>query len=813
MKRKLIVVFPIFIITLTSAYGQANAVLNNIVAKLQSLSTTKTIEKAYLHFDKPYYAAGDTIFFKAYVTVGERHQLTNLSGILYADLIDQKNEILQTIKLQIIEGIGWGDFALPDTLRKGTYRVRAYTKYMQAGDQGDFFDKSINIGSIYDNPVTQSNGASAEGVNTDVQFFPEGGVFMSGLPNKIAFKALSPNGTGADIKGIILDNTGRKLGSFSSLRMGMGSFVLKPEPGITYKAKITYADGSQKTLPLPLPAIKGIALAIKDTLDKLSIEIRCNKAYYQENAKKDYYLVIYAGGILTKVVANLDNPVLGLDILKNQFPSGVVQVTLFSAEGEPLCERLVFNRSNDLLNVEVNSNKSTYHPREKVQLNLGVKNKNGVSSAGHFSVSVIDESKVTSNDDDEQNILTYLLLTSSVKGFIEQPNYYFAHRTKEAMENLDALMLTQGYRRFAWKTLLQDTTAAKKFTPENSFTISGLVRYPAGKMAVAEELVLRDVKSGSVLTTKTDDKGIFKFANLVYFGNAEFTLQAASVKGKKVIPKITLDPTVPAPPVSITTNPGTNKADANSMMLAYLNNEKLRLPASQVAVKGQVLKQVNVVNKNVYRTSSLAGAGNADQVIKGEELENFPLLSEGLSGRLRGVDFNAGVPYLKTAQVITGGGMVAEPALVAVDGVMRPAGSGLDDISPMTVENVELLKSANASIYGLQGGAGVIVITTRLSRNFTEAVQQPNGSIKFSQQGFYKSREFYEPKYSAPVNGNPIRDLRSTIYWKPELLTDKEGTASVAYFNADGTGTYRVVVEGIDINGNIGRQVYRYKVE
>ena len=55
--------------------------------------------------------------------------------------------------------------------------------------------------------------------------------------------------------------------------------------------------------------------------------------------------------------------------------------------------------------------------------------------------------------------------------------------------------------------------------------------------------------------------------------------------------------------------------------------------------------------------------------------------------------------------------------------------------------------------------------------------------------------------------------MRITIYWNPNIITDKDGKASFAYFNNDIKGTYRVVIEGIDDNGNLGRKVYRYKVD
>ena len=144
------------------AYCQDNSsVINNAVAGLKSLSGNHVIEKAYLHFDKPYYAVGDTMRFKAYLTLGEHYDLSRLSGILHVDLISPDNSIFRSIKLQIVNGIGWGDFPLPFALSAGNYRVRAYTNYMQNAPEY-FFDKTIAIGSAMNTGMASNTSEQKE---------------------------------------------------------------------------------------------------------------------------------------------------------------------------------------------------------------------------------------------------------------------------------------------------------------------------------------------------------------------------------------------------------------------------------------------------------------------------------------------------------------------------------------------------------------------------------------------------------------------------------------------------------------------------
>jgi hypothetical protein len=227
--------------------------------------------------------------------------------------------------------------------------------------------------------------------------------------------------------------------------------------------------------------------------------------------------------------------------------------------------------------------------------------------------------------------------------------------------------------------------------------------------------------------------------------------------------------------------------------------------------KGRTLKEVkirDIKRDDKYETQSLAGAGHADQVMHAKDIGSGGFLALNLNGRLHGIGFravdraNGGVPYLR----VIGTG----PMLVIVDGARMMPGFGLNEINISDVETIEVLKFA--SIYGIDGGNGVLVITTKRGAGTDAADIASIGVLPIKVTGYSIAREFYSPKYeSTTTNSRP--DLRSTIYWNPELATDKDGNASFNYYNADGHGSYRIVIEGIDENGNIGRQVYRYKVE
>jgi TonB-dependent SusC/RagA subfamily outer membrane receptor len=208
----------------------------------------------------------------------------------------------------------------------------------------------------------------------------------------------------------------------------------------------------------------------------------------------------------------------------------------------------------------------------------------------------------------------------------------------------------------------------------------------------------------------------------------------------------------------------------------------------------------------VLYSENLNGPGNADDVVTADRLGNCGgFLANCLQGLIAGVTFRNNIPFNNRAN--------AAMAIV-LDGNFIDSDL-FSDINPNNIQSVEVLLGPHyAAIYGSRGANGILLITSKKGRDAMSSYERyAPGVITYTPKGYYKAREFYSPQYDNPKINQKMADLRSTIYWKPNIITDKDGKASFEYFNADSIGTYRVVVEGIDADGNLGRQVYRYKVE
>ncbi|MES2109218.1 MAG: TonB-dependent receptor [Bacteroidota bacterium] len=771
--------------------------------------SNNAVEKTYLQFDKPYYAIGDTIYFKAYVTLGAENKLSALSGILYAKLISPENKIARALKLQIIAGTASGDFVLTDTLKSGSYRVRAYTQWMRNEGEDALFEKVIPVGGTGPKRIpesgepskTKNKTTSNQISKTDIQFLPEGGSLIAGNYSRIALKVVGPNGLGKAAKGVVTDETGGEVTQFESGHAGMGSFTFVPRKGKAYKAAITFADGTTTTMELPEAQANGYTFSLNNSgPDTIGIRI----AGGGNSRMQKLRLVAQACGKVYYAVENdSENKYFSATVPKNKFPTGIIQFTLLSPTGEPLNERLAFIENSNKATLNLKTDRTAYSSRQKINIQLNAKSKDNKPSTGSYSVAVIDEDKVPADSLNETNILTNLLLTSDLKGNVEQPNYYFTNPSEKTRADLDNLLLTQGYRHFTWKQMA-DTTAPK-FQPESSITISGTVKRNNKPVPGAQIKLFGKTGGLFMLDTVTDVNGKFAFRDLIFADSTKFVVQSKVKKGQDEV-TLELD-TTRAPQLKIR-QIESNDGDLQTAEIAtYLTSAKQFYEEQKKFSINQhriLLKEITVEAKKdpplIPHSQNLNGSGNADHLLTAKDIER--LICARLGDCLQGVynlHFKNGIPEI--------GVLVIDGNFVDKDIFLQ--------LNPDDIEGIEIITSAHyGAIYGSRMANGGLIITTKPARRTDNLYYRyAPGVVTYMPKGFYKAREFYSPQYDNPHTNQKMADLRSTIYWNPNIITDKDGKASFSYFNADGKGTYRVVIEGIDADGNLGRQVLRYKVE
>ena len=486
-------------------------------------------EKVYLHIDRPQYLSGDTLWLKAYCVEATGHQTDSSQKVLYVELIDiNAHKIIDTHILKVLDGWSADNFVLSDSLKTGQYQLRAYTNWMRNFPEEFFFHQNISITNHADKTKPNPHLPTS---TIQIQFFPEGGNLITNLPNRIAFKATNVYGQSVDIKGFILDNNQDTLQAIRSEHLGLGVFMLKPQIGKTYTAVVHYQEETQ-TFELPLAQSEGFVMMVNNQPDKVKVFV-----YHQEPIPQTGKLLLLAqqrGKVCYVAESSMADASFSVNIPIQKFSDdGIVHFTLFTENNVPVCERIVYVNLHKLLKINILADKAQYKPREKVTLQCQVSNTDGIPQEGNFSITVTDAQQMPEKAF-TQDIRSYLLFSSDIQGFIENPAYYFDESNAQVTHHLDLLLMTQGWRRFVWKQVLADSLPTPAYTPEYALTLAGsFSRTYQDKIPkdVNLTLMLKDQFEQQILTQVPDLKtNTFKFDNVEYNGLTEIFL---GITGKK----------------------------------------------------------------------------------------------------------------------------------------------------------------------------------------------------------------------------------------------------------------------------------------
>lgn len=750
-------------------------------------------ERVHLHMDKSFYLPGDTIWFKAYV-VDEANLPSKASGILYVELINAKDSLINRFTLPVLNGISFGNAPIDIKNSKGLYRIRAYTRVMDNASPASFFDQVVKIGD-----VTQIKNQITTIQDLDIRLLPEGGNLLLGLPSRIAYKAISNSGRGINISGKVVNSKGTEMCLIEGSYLGMGSFFLTPEAGITYKAIIT-VNGAEREIELPVAQSSGYSLSVsqRDT-SELVVKPMCTSDLV---GKGELKLSVHKNGVeFLRIPFVMDSQMARMTIETAKLPQGIVQISLLAANGDLLCERLAFigqGRNNDV--IKQGGLIAQYPKRSETKIELQTLMDGKQVTDGSFSVAVTNSDVSIPDLNNESHILTDLLLSSDLKGHIESPNRYFMDGSDSTRMHLDNLMLTQGWRKISWQ---------KKYSPEKTIRVSGKVTDKKGAVAAAKVTLMRTGKEMGIEQTVTDSEGRFSF-DLEYAGPGNFIVQAKSDQSKWLTAKLDSMPAMPILPNSFVKNYLSDTLSFSSKEVMQKNAQKY------LKQEGIKLKEVEIKGRKKldYNDSGAPlNSGHVFQVILPKDLVHVEDIMDYLSRHLGGGGVIAtndqGVMkpmyslYIKGANVIK-----MMPIGVSINGFP------VDEYFDLSVLPVKEIEKIQVYMSGFPPHPTFMTISMMdkniLYQNFRKEI--PPGTAYLKQEGYTISKAFYEVKYPLKKQSNE-QDLRTTLYWTPNLIPDKNGKMSFSYFNGDLTGKHRIVVEGFDGQGNLFRKEWNYKVE
>ena len=799
--------FLFILLPLSVCVSGRHIMTDSIVNRLFRQFNVFPQEKIHLHTDRDFYVPGEKIWFKAYVADAHTHLHPTHSQYVYVELISRADTLVSRVMVRPENDMFHGHLPLSDFVPEGNYTLRAYTRYMENLGDDYFFKKNIRIGNLSSakkqpSQTSQSNRrAKAENEDFDVSFFPEGGNLPEGVMCKVAFKAINRNGYPETISGIITDEKGVEMTSMRTYHAGMGVFLFASERGKKYYLKCSNENGVEKQFPLPEASPMASSLTASMVNKRILIGIQRSD---QAPDSPLYLLAHCRGKVLYFSEWDKNRKILTFD--EEQFPAGVIQFVLFDEQMNPLSERLMFSKNDISAQVDFQTDKEIYQIREKVSATLQSSSLSGMAGEGisHFSIAITDDQDIAV--DESTTILSSLLLSSELKGYIENPAYYLHDPIA-----MDFLMMTHGWRRYNIPEVLKGNIATPRIPYQISQEISGKVQSLAFSRPVSgSEITI--ITKGGIGTTSTDENGKFIFGDFEYPDSSIYWIQALDRRGNNKVELVVNNESFPGliyapqsqgrmPEIPVKETETKDKQDTNAFiekaeMRSMFDEDIRKYDLDEVVITAQaptpfIEKESRLIVSPLNQFS--------DRTIRREEIEknntvpniSFLLQRLGMGGR-----------------IMVDGYFVGTEIFIDID----------KDIQPSDIASIDYFNTSEGiALFGMRNSGSpprnIISITLKRGGDFTVYQKDFNYTV-YSPLGYQKPVEFYSPKYeSLEAKRSVIPDLRTTIFWKPDIFISEDGKVSFEFYTSDFRTTYSVVIEGITSDGRIVRQVEKIRVE
>jgi hypothetical protein len=784
-------------------------------------------EKVFLQTDKDYYFAGETIWMKAWCALEEAPSF--LSRIVYVDLVDKQGKVVLK-KMYLLDSLSstGADFDLPKSVPTGTYAINAYTMWMLNFPEFLFKKNVLVYGEDH---VAKVEARKAIKSGTSIQFFPEGGHIISGVANRVAFKATDIKGFPVTVNGEIKDAEGKKVADIVTEHDGMGSVEFLFEEGKEYTALVQGNKGSV-TARLPKAKDEGIAIKVENSSPN-RLFVLLSRA---EKGKEKYGKIKAVATINYSVVfskeLDLDNGESAFPISKKNLPAGILHITLFDNNNFPLSERIAFIENYKFINPTVTIEQKDLKAKARNQLSFQLHNIESPS----LSCLVTSYTEGDSLSRFSENIASVFLVTSDLKGYIHNSGYYFKDKSSTTLRSLDLLLMTQGWRRFDWNKIQRNQFAAITYPVETAISFRGSVYKSDSKEKVSDgnvSFIIKGVDSTSILAeAAVTDKGEFLLKDINYIKNAMVSYMGTNNKKASYIVDVKLVPnyidslslSVHRPFIDLDTINGNSTASA---LLNYLSKNKSELDKSvkskmmdAVIVKAKKMSSVDSLNVTYAGGPFLMGKG-----INPAEFNNYRTIWQMIQAAVPGITVE-GSPFdpvvsmnrfsalggQTTTSNITesSNGELSQSVLMESGGIayfLNEVNVTKDVINTLTVEDIALIKVLKNEAAVLGATQGAIAIYTKQGAVAGGAVYDKRYTSQ-KLTGYAVSKEFYQPEYTYdPSFQEP--DNRFTLYWSSNIVPAKDGKYRFQFYNNSFGSKARLMIQGMDKNGQL---IYTEKI-
>ncbi|WP_152266731.1 hypothetical protein [Agriterribacter humi] len=784
-----------FVFILMQSYAQ-NPVTDSLQQQFSRFTQNTFTEKVYLHTDRNFYIAGEILWFKAYITDGILNAPADLSKVAYVDVIDISNKVFLQTKIALKSGKGNGSLYLPANMPSGKYKIRTYTNWMKNADAAFYFEKAFTVVNAQSTAGLVVAGTTPE---YDIQFFPEGGNLVKNVESKVAFRMTDKNGKGVQaFTGIVLNQNRDTIAVFNPSRFGIGYFNFTPADTRLYKAYITTPSGRTIVKDLPAAMEEGYTMKLRKA-DQGQVEVTVHSRN-TGNTASAVYLFIHTRGLVKNVQTKvLQNSSAHFIIAEDILGDGISHFTVFNNLRQPVCERLYFKNPLNRLVIHAKTNVPGYGMRKKVNVDVNSADSHNESIPANMSLAVYRLDSLQTSE--QSDIFSYLWLSADLKGTVESPSWYFSgsDSTAEAMDNL---MLTHGWRRFAWTAIQQNRLPTYKFLPEyTGHIITGKITDSATRKPLTDVIVYLSVPGDRTqfYASSSDANGNIRFYTREAYGPGEVILQPEGFS----VSSYNIDINTPFQD-QFSTKP----------LAALQLSAGLKNAIEQNSINAQVQRKFLADQLRIYnlpQTDSIAFYGRPDEKYLLDDYTRFTTMEEVLREYVSGVLVGRakGKFHLNVIDVVNNR-LFKDNPLVLLDGVPVHDMDRIMSYDPLKIRKLELVK--RRYYYGPLVVDGILNFTT-YKGNLPE-FEVDSRAVILDYEGMQWQREFYSPLYETEAQAaSRLPDFRNLLYWCPDVITGKDGRAALTFFTGDVKGKYIGVIEGMSAGGKAGSSTFGFEVK
>lgn len=620
-----------------------------------------------------------------------------------------------------------------------------------------------------------------------VNFFPEGGYLIPGAVNQVGFKAVATDGLGRPVSGTLYNADDEEVARFETWKNGMGFFNFMVQPNQTYYALCETSEGHSSRFDLPQPHPEAITLSVRTQGNRIIAGLLGASNYTEPLT----LLLHQRGNPLFQEKVDPGTSTIAFPAVN--YPFGILSLLLLDDNNNILSERLLFNTTENRLPPITLTGDTVMYRRSKAELTFQLQSDMADNLGGNFALSITDQNSVT--QDSTTHIVSHLLLSSELKGHIESPADYF-NGDKIDKYALDALLITQGWRRYNLPQLLKgDIKHPDKYAAEKSQTLTG----SAGNFALLKDgevsLVATLDTMVSTTTTRTDQKGNFRL-QFEYPEGTTLIVQSLTRRGSRynainINPVEYPEPRGASLPLSAryhvqhtpTHDPYIRHAEE-----AYMHEFGMRhILLDELTVEARRIEHERYKKSTFYTPLAATGVRTSEDI------------------ELLGVATLKSLLYTQPGIIVRSDKVTTtrseRPVLFVIDDRYYPDFfNNLDDIEVNSVESIFVVRDNNSIPGYFPGTDGALVIYTKLGYEGPKR-KRPNIDTVIP-LGYQQPDEFYMPRYETEEDRKAaLVDLRTTIFWQPNLRFSEQGRAVTSFYSADLPTTYNLLIEGVTDSG------------